>query len=142
MFYKCQLMPCEEGLSIYVKKYTSVHETPCFHFCIEEHNKGWLARPLIQGGENNRQALERMKVKVHRIAKSGSRIAFETEQEAYEQLLFLKRRQLGHLNRDIEFLSNFINYGSDKKFKDIPFTGSFRTVPDTQELVSEHYVFD
>ena len=80
IFYKCQLMPCEEGLSIYVKKYISAHETPCFHFCIEDHHKGWLAKPLLKNkDENNRQALERMKVKIYRVAKSGSRIAFETE---------------------------------------------------------------
>lgn len=142
VFYKCRLMPCEEGLSVYVKKFISAYETPCFHFCIEEHNRGRLAVPLINEGENNRQALERMKVKVFRVAKSGSRVAFETEQEAYEQLVFLKRRQLAHLNRDIEFLNAFINYGSDRQFNDIPFTGNFRTVPNSQELVSEHYVFD
>jgi len=142
-FYKCKLMPCEEGLSIYVQKYVSVHETPCFHFCIEDHHKGWLAKPLKKyKGESNIKALKRMRVKIYRVAKQCSRIAFETEQEAYDQLLFLKRRQINHLKRDIEFLDNFINYGSKRKFKDIPFTGSFRTVPDTQELVREHYVFD
>jgi len=142
-FYKCKLMPCEEGLSIYVEKYISIHETPCFHFCIQEHHKGWLAKPLKkEEGESNYKALKRMKVRIYRVAKEFSRIAFDTEQKAYENLLFLKRKQLVHLNRDIEFINTLITYGADKQFTDIPFVGSFRTVPDSHELVSEHYVFD
>tara|TARA_R110002050_G_scaffold53014_1_gene120536 strand:+ start:82 stop:489 length:408 start_codon:yes stop_codon:yes gene_type:complete len=135
-------MPCEEGLSIYVKKFISIHETPCFHFCIQEHNKGFVSKPLLKEGENNYQSLKRRKIKMHKISKEGSRIAFDSEQKAYENLLFLKRRQLRHLNRDIEFINTLITYGSDKQFKDIPIVGSFRTVPDSHELVHEHYVFN
>lgn len=142
-FYKCKLMPCEDGLSIFVQKYISVHETPCFHFCAEEHHKGWLASPLKKdSNESNIQALRRMKVKIYRVAKEFSRIAFDTEQKAYENLLFLKRRQLIHLKRDIEFINTLVDYGTGKQFKDIPLIGSFKTVPDSQDLVREHYVFD
>ena len=136
------MIPSEQGLSISVKKYLSIHETPYFHFCIDEYNKDFLAKPMLKTGESNRQALERMNIKIYRIAKSGSRIAFETEQKAFEQLLFLKRKQLDHLKRDTQFLTAFIDYCSDKKYEDVPLLGSFRTVPDSQELVNEHYVFD
>ena len=141
-FYKCVLMPCEEGLSIYVKKYISVHETPCFHYCVDEHEHHRVTYLISSNKGNPVSILKESRVKTYRVAKSGSRIAFDDEQKAYENLLLLKRKQLGHLQRDIEFINTLINYGSDKSFKDIPTLGRFKTIPNSQELVQEHYVFD
>jgi hypothetical protein len=135
-------MPCEEGLSIYVKKFISIHETPCFHYCVDEHEQQRATYLISSNKGNPVSILKEKRLKVYRVAKSGSRIAFDDEQKAYENLLLLKRKQLGHLQRDIEFINTLINYGSNKLFEDIPTIGSFKTVPNTHELVHEHYSFD
>ncbi len=141
VFYHMKLTPTEGGLSIWTDKYHSVHETECFHFCIAEWQCGY-ANVSIQDGETMYQSLKRRGVKLKRIAKINSRFAFDTEQKAYDQLVFLKRKQLGHLQRDIEFLKAFMEFNKENGFDNLKKVHSQVYVPDTKDLVNEHYLFD
>lgn len=143
VFYKMLMGIDENGIAVTTRRYFSIHETPCFHFCIAEHDRGFLVPGLRREGETGLQTARRRKVKVYRIAKAGSRIAFETEEEAFKHLQFLKRKQLNHMRRDIEFVKRFLDVTEDKAHTDLGRDRfGLRILPGTQELVGEYYLFD
>lgn len=137
VFYKMKLLPTEGGLQIWTNKYLSVHETPCYHFCVAD----WQ----LQGISDDNQAYDKLKarhVKFKRVAKSNSRVAFDTEQKAYDNLIYLKNRQLVHMKRDMEFLNVFIKFNQSHNYIDLDDGHGAKFVPNTNDLVNEHYVFD
>ena len=140
-FYKMKLIPTEGGLSVWANTYVSIHETPCYHYCIPDWNKGLLG--VV--GDQKETLYEKAKarnIKVHKVHKTSSRFAFETKELAYENLLYLKKRQLIHLNRDIELLTKFLNFNEGAGYKDLDNSHGQLFVPDSDELVKEHYAFD
>jgi hypothetical protein len=54
----------------------------------------------------------------------------------------MKRKQLVHLNRDIKFLESFLAFADDNGLNNLDVLHGEKIVPNTQELVSSHYVFD
>ena len=144
-FYKMNLVADECGLVVYTRIFLSIHETPCFHFCIRATEKGFLSEPLMLKNESKFQAAKRMGMKVFRIHKSGSRIAFETEEKAFKQLRMLKSKQIEHMRRTIAFNDGFLTLC--KSFDDLlpnykNDVCKMRTVPETKELVNGYYVFE
>lgn len=134
----------EEGLSVRTWRLYSIHETPCFHFCIAERERGFLTPAFRREGETDLQLAKRKGIRIYRIHKDGSRIAFETEEEAFEHLRFLKGRQLNHMRREIEFVQRFLEATEGKTLPDLErdtYDPHQSVVPDTQELVREYYVF-
>ena len=65
-FYKMRLIPDRAGLNVVTFEYYSIHETPCFHFCVREFYKNY---PLTKG-DTRIQMLKRMGVKVYRVGKN------------------------------------------------------------------------
>lgn len=144
-FYKMRIVPDSKGLCVITEIFISIHETPCFHYCVRAYDKGSFNSVLMNKNETRLQYAKRENIKIYRIHKSGSRIAFETEKQAFEHLQFLKRKQIRHMERDIEFNRAFLkackgvgdllpDYSSD--------ICRHRTVPDTEDLVSRYYFFD
>ena len=76
------------------------------------------------------------------MAKTNSRFAFAEKEDAYKQLLFMKKRQLIHLQRDLEFVKAFLRFNKDNGFSDLKGRNDNLFVPNTEDLVLEHYVFD
>jgi len=147
IFYKMKIVVEETGLTIITNKFHSFHETECFHFCIQGFNKGFLAHPLMDESKTILQNLKRMNIRVYRIHKSGSRIAFKTEQEALDNLIMMKIRHINHMERDIEFYRAFLSVMKETKLNELDERyksdmQSFRSVPETEDLVNEHFVFD
>ena len=140
-FYKMKLVPTEGGLSVWTNTYFSVHETPCFYFCVSD----WQITSVpthCRGTEAGYEMLKNRCVKFKRIAKINSRFAFETKELAYNNLVYLKKLQLGHLNRDIELLGAFISFNEKKGMTDLSNEHGQLFVPNTSELVLNHYNFD
>lgn len=140
-FYKMKLIPTEGGLSISENKYISLHETPCYHYCIPDWNMGMLK----VSGEAGLSIYERAKVrnmKIHKIHKTSSRFAFETKELAYSNLLFLKKLQIIHMERDMKFLREFIKFNDESKYEDLDSNNGQLFVPNTNDLVNKHYLFD
>jgi hypothetical protein len=141
-FYKMTMDAAEEGIAIFTEKFTPIHEAACFYYCVRERDIKRFVSPLMNDGETKMQLAVRIKIKVFRIAKSGSRIAFETEDKAFKNLIFLKNRQLGHLKRNLAIVREFIDRTNGKSLSDFASDGWQRTIPETLNLVREHYRFD
>lgn len=141
VFFRMKLTPSELGLQIWTDKYFSVHETPCYHFCIAEWQQGYTSARLDEG-ETQYQSLKRRGIKLKKIAKKNSRFAFETKEEAFENLVYLKKRQLLHLKRDVEFLSAFISFSKGGGLNDLDEIHNQLIVSGTKDLVLSHYAFD
>ena len=138
IFYKKRLTPTESGLEVITDKWVSIHETPCFHFCVAE----WRAKSLTalkRSDETELQYARRLKM-LKRIHKSGSRFAFDTEEKALEHLRFLKRKQLGHMERDVTFIKYFLECDTLKPADRRGFDSLL--VPGSKSLVNQHFVFD
>ena len=141
-FYKMKLFPNEGGLCVHTEVYLSVHETPCFHFCIPEWRKNYISTRLLSEGVSAYEQLKKRSTKFKRIAKINSRFAFDTKEKAYDQLVFMKKRQLVHLNRDIELLGAFMSFNKKGGYNDLESDHGQAFVPGTNDLVHEHYAFD
>ncbi len=143
MFYSMKLFPAEYGMEIYKTTFYAFHETPCFYFCCDEFNLNRMnCYPKIDK-ETQSQKAKRSRVDIKRIAKTGSRIAFDTEEKAFNHMIFMKERQVTHLKKQLEGLDLSLNLLSGKRFKDLPKDAYGSTVIEgTQEFVSENYRFD
>lgn len=142
VFYKMKLVPSELGLSIWTDTFYSVHETPCYHFCINEWQRGFAAAGLVNEGETAFQSLKRRGVTLRRIAKQGSRVAFESREQAFKNLVYLKSRQLMHMKRDLEFLNRFLEFSKDNGLADLEEKYTQLIVPETEDLVRGRFTFD
>lgn len=143
-FYKMRLSEDEDGLSVITTEYVPIHETHCVFFCVD---KRWLSRfnsVLMKQGESKLQFAKRVGIKVRQIHKSGSRIAFESKEKALNHLLWMKKRQIRHLNRQIAFNKAFVE--KCKSLDDLTADNSYSVdcyiVPDTRELVHEYLLFN
>jgi hypothetical protein len=134
VFYKKILVPDEEGLMVVTRKFVSIHETPCFYFCVPESSL-WLIRLLPIKDESGLQYARRTKI-LRRISKSGSRIAFDNEEEALNHLIFLKEKHLYHVKRDVAFIEKFLMGEKLDKY------GEYSVVPNSKELVHKYLSFD
>ena len=139
--FKMILTPTEGGLSVWTHSYFSVRETPCYYFCVTD----WQITSVpihCRGTEIGYEMLKARGVKFKRIAKLNSRFAFETKELAYDNLVYLKKLQLGHLNRDIELLGAFISFNENKGMTDLSNQHGQLFVPNTNELVLNHFNFE
>jgi hypothetical protein len=148
-FYKARYVEDECGMAIRMSTLESIHETPCMHFCILVNQVRQLD-VFVKQGESKIKWLRKQKGlqwKLFRVHKDGSRIAFETEEKAIEHLIFLKRKQIQHLKRNLDLVQTFLN-----KVDEINSNGSVvdllsdrfgcRRLPDTEDKVREYFVFN
>lgn len=145
VFYKMSLSPIEEGLSLHVIQFVSIHETKCFHFCVNETVLCRLGSLFLKDGETKIQAARRMPlVKVFRIDKRGSRIAFETKELALKNLIMLKKLQLKHMARNTIFINEFIARSETINLNDQTRLAKYGyiVIPDTQRIVLNHLNFE
>lgn len=143
-FYKMQLISCEAGLVVHNHIYVSIHETPMMHFCVNKYNAKSLCGPLMREGETKLQAAYRIGIKVRRIHKNGSRIAFETREHALKHLRWMKQRQINHMKRQIEFNKAFLDRVAEQSDLQLHWASDseYYGVPNTHELVHNHFIFD
>lgn len=143
-FYKARLTADESGLVVEISEFVSIHESPCFHYVIGKY-RGTRLLEALKASESPLAAAKRMKVKVYRIDKRASRIAFETREIAIAHLRFLKQKQIIHLQRELDFCKAFLNAKSESLEPLDTCDGTkpnFFFVPDTQELVNNYLTFD
>lgn len=146
-YYKMTLEVTEDGLVLYTKRYVSIRETPRIHFCVSDWDAGRYLYNCPTGTTLLAYAKER-KLKLYRIHKTDSRIAFPTQEKAFEHLLWMKRLQRKHLERQQKVVAKFLELVEDKKLEDFPKDGFFgsqdysRTLPDTLDFVLSLYRFD
>jgi len=133
-FYKKRLVAEEDGLIVVTDSLISIHETRCFHFCMPEREVSNY-RLLKRRDESLLDYAKRRKM-LKRIDKQGSRIAFETEEKALDHLRFLKRKQLRHMERDKAFIETLL------ATENIDPCAQMFTIPDSRDLVHQHFVFD
>jgi hypothetical protein len=135
-FYRMSLHATESGLEVFAETYVSIHETECFNFCVRERHllrvERWRA-----GDETLMQSAKARHIKVYRIAKACSRIAFATKEKALENLKYRKRRQVMHLARELKFAESFLDATASDDFK----LDASGVIDGTHELVHEHLNF-
>jgi hypothetical protein len=145
IFYKMKLMSAEDGMTIYCNNFISIHETFCFHFCVSQWGFNRLSNDKSSSNECILRKAKRLGIKVRRICKSGSRIAFPTKNEAFNNLKFLKNLQIQHLQRDLDLIKTSLNIISDMAYDDLeerPFNDeSSATIPNTREIVHGYFNF-
>lgn len=140
VFFKMRLHPATNGACISTEKFYSVHETPKMHFCIHEMDKWQLS---THSEESFWDQVKRQKIKVKRIYKTGSRVAFATEEEAWKHLLMLKHKQRAHLRRDLKFLDVFLSVVDLSKTPEFDHSGfTTITTPELERIMSGLYIFD
>ncbi|WP_396180201.1 hypothetical protein [Flavobacterium sp.] len=147
MFYKAQLAMTEEGMQVLFEEFHPIHETKCYSYCV----RGWnypVPLALKRKGETDLRAAKRMRYKITRIHKDCSRIAFATKEQAFKQLIFLKKRQINHMRRDIDLLTYFLERTSESGLQALTENttqynrGTIHTLPDSAEKLQQYYVFD
>ena len=141
-YYKMKLIPSEEGLSLWVTRWICLRETEHIAYCVPESVMTILRIRARQENQSLYDAAKKEKY-CRRIHKTCSRIAFPTEQKAFENLSFLKRRQLNHLKRDQVFIERFLEDIKEKTIADFPpDEWGHRVLPETEDLVHDYYCFD
>jgi hypothetical protein len=144
-FYRMSLSPTEDGLQIFTQAYISVHETECFCFCVLSQR---LARfnSARAAGESVFKTAKARNIKLYRINKRFSRIAFATREKALENLRYRKSLQVRHLKRELSFANAFLRKTTEAGPYIEPCARGFfpevSTISDTQDLVLEYLRFD
>lgn len=141
-FFKFSIAPDFGDLSLWLHRYCSFHETPCYYYCVEEFSRGMVSDRFIVNGESMVKSLERRGVKVYRIHKTQSRKAFDTKEKAYQNFMFLKRLQLGHVERNISVLKKLIEFDERNSFSDLNDAGHAMLLPNTKGFVNNIFTFD
>jgi len=141
-FYQFKMYPEESGVALWLNKFFSFHETECYHYCLPELMTNCNSSVFLNKGESMAQSLKRRGVKFYKIHKTCSRKAFDTKEKAYANFLFLKKRQLAHLQRDIEMVKIILKFSEDSKFSDLKDLGHCFELPNTQDFIASNYVFD
>ena len=142
VFYQFKLNPTESGISMWINKFISFHETPCYHYCLPEWLGNFTHPSYIEGKESMAQSLKRRGVKFSRIHKTCSRKAFDTKEKAYANFIFLKKRHLAHLERDIIMIKAVLDFHEKKTFDDLADDGHSLIFPDTRDIVLSNFQFD
>jgi len=133
VFFKKRLVAESEGLLVITDEYISIHETPCFHFCVLKGQER-LYKVLKSGDESIMSYARRAKI-LKRIDKKCSRFAFDTEEKALAHLKFLKQRQLRHLKRDTDFIKCFLSEKLEESW-------DHHVVENSEEVVNAYCCFD
>lgn len=128
--YKARLITDEDGLEVWIDKYHSVRETPCYYFCVDDHNK-WRINSTVLPLKNKL---------LKRIHKTNSRFAFDTEELSIEHLRMMKMRQLNHMARETAFIKAFLDCGELKST--VSKSRIIKSVPGTRDLIWKYLRFD
>lgn len=142
VFYKMHMAVDEKGINVITKELVSIHESACWYWCVQKPQLGYI-RSRQREGESLLQAAKRGGGKIYKVAKLGSRVAFKTRPQAFDHLMMLKTKQIGHMKREIEILEEFTKKAVGLDIESIK-PGSYgeRVIPDTYEVVHNHYIFD
>lgn len=141
VFYKMRLYPSEIGLYVSTEKWHLIHETDCFYFVIPEWAL-YLTKINIDEGKSLYQHLKG-RTKIKRFGKGAGRFAFDTKEQAFQHLKFLKRKQLRHLERDMAMVKSFLKQTGEKELGDLE-TDSYGDplLPNTKNLVEQYFTLD
>jgi len=137
IYYKKRMVAAEEGLLIITERWISVHETPETHLCIEESALNRFKSAVSFNNNLSKQQVARKHFRAKRVHKTSSRFAFDSEDKALENLLFLKRLQLKHLERNAKFAECLL-----ANHEDLQPYGNYQLVKNSSELVHEYLRFD
>lgn len=110
-YFKAKLYMDPSGITVLFREFVTVHETPCYAYCIDKDFDGFLLKPIFLGHEIGLPLLRKLKernVRVHRIHKTSSRFAFATKTAAFNHLVMLKRLQINHMKRELVMLTRFV----------------------------------
>lgn len=138
-FYRANLHETSQGLEVYFQEWVSIHETPCYHYCINAYNRSLLSYDVIHKGEMDKSPLQkakRMKAKIKKVMKGYSRFASETKEEAFKALVYRKQCHLSHLKRDVDILGVFLKEIEEMSLNDLTKNHGSYIVPNTEEIVN------
>lgn len=115
VFYRKELMRQGDGFNIVTEKYKCIHETKCYYYCVPSF--------LFDSTEDYYKSKENVKTDIkwaRKIDKRGSKIAFSTEKEAMDNLIYRKKYRLFFLNKEADFLVKFLSNveGGNEEKKD------------------------
>lgn len=117
ILYKAYASDSNEGIEVDFGEWRCIHETKRFWFCVSRYYQAdWYTR---LPNETELQLFKRVKVPIKKVHKESSRFAFETKEKAYKHLLFIKRKQIGHLERNLEMLKRFVEKSASLDLADL-----------------------
>lgn len=110
-YFRADIGAEEVCLVVNIKEFKCVHSSDCYDFVIPatevfrfESMKHHLPkRGLIK-------LCKALHIKLRRVDKMRSRIAFKTADEAISNLCYRKQLQLAHLERETKFLKKFLQH--------------------------------
>lgn len=143
VYYSAKLIPGESGLYVFFEEFVCVRETEHVAFCIKKSDFYNFIGYVRTHKMSVDQAAK--KVGLKRIYKDSSRFAFSSKEKALAQLIYLKKRQIRHMERDLNFLSVFVekvNSVDDLKPDFTYSSGQDFIVPETEDLVRRYFVFN
>lgn len=141
-FYKFSICTEHEGLGLWLHKYVSFHETPCYHYCVSEYDKSSISPLLVRDDESMLQSIKRRGKRFLRVHKTCSRKAFDTKEQAYKNFMFLKERQIAHMQRDLKVLNRLVKFNKEMTFDDLKDEGHMMLLPNTSEFIHDVFTFD
>lgn len=150
-YYRIDSYVREGGIELHCQEYISIHETPCFHFCISGYD---IARfnhyKTVSPKESSLALAKRIHLRIRRISKDGSRIAKPTKEQAFENYKLRKRLQikrcqekLNEINVTLEALGESdlqsINTSNRETYENQGLESL--TLNGTKDFVRENYCF-
>jgi hypothetical protein len=140
----------ENGAVLVCDKYIQIHETPCFSFCLYERDYNRLINIKSLHEERLIDKAKRIGTfRIKRIHKINSRFAFDTKQKAFDNFLYLKELQIGHMERNIAILTPLLSELKGKEFEKLnaydstdPIASQWKLVGELSEIINEHYNFN
>lgn len=149
VYYKARLSYEPSGMVIVMDEFRTVHSTNCYDFCLKSNGRDFKnANIFKREGETIFQSAKRQGIKIHRIDRSGSRIAQPTKEEAFTRFKFLKSRQMRHLQRDVSLIGFLIDKISDKPLSSFNeeickynHTSTYE-IKDSESKLREYFIFD
>lgn len=104
---------CWDG-TFYFIEWTVFRETPSMLIAVQTDAK-WIVDKLVESGSKWR-SVNLIGIKKLMIHKGCSRKAFSSKQQAHDHMIMLKKKQIEHMQNEIELISEFVKNRSGRAY--------------------------
>lgn len=127
----------EEGLYISTERWLVIRQTDHFYFCVNAKTAKKIVDCMASGDNAYDYAHRHFPKEIKKTKKDSRRFAFETEHDAFEYLVYMKGKHLGHIQRSMAFCVAFLDAAKSGRIH-----CESVAIPGTTELVHEYMRWD
>lgn len=144
IYYRATMQFDEDGLHVQFAEYQSIHETPCYSYCVVREKIARVACRAYADKTTKLKAAKRIGLTIKRIHKGCSRFAHPTKEHALASLKYRKRKQIQHLKRELDFAETFVEKdpGMNDLIRETYMSSNWYVVPGTADVIHKHVIFD